>query len=62
MQELERQLQLQNSSRDNHLNKMAQLEEKCSLLMSLAEQVKEQIARLEANGIYYFIMILIQNG
>lgn len=49
---MERQLQLQNSSKENHLNKMAQLEEKCGLLFSLAEQVKEQIERLENNGIH----------
>ncbi len=51
VQELERQLQLQNSSRENHLSKMAKLEEKCGQLSSLAEQVKDQIERLEMNGI-----------
>lgn len=50
VQEQDRQLQLQNSSRENHLNKMLQLEEKCSFLFSLAEDVKEQIERLEVNG------------
>ena len=48
--EQERQLQLQNSSREGHLDKMAQLEDKCSFLFSLAEEVKEQIERLENNG------------
>ena len=53
VQEQDRQLQLQNSSRENHLNKMSQLEEKCSSLFSLAEDVKEQIERLETNGNSY---------
>lgn len=50
MQEQERQLQLQNSSRENYFNKMAQLEEKCSSLFKVAEETNEQIDKLKANG------------
>lgn len=50
VQEQERQIQLQTSSRDNYLSKMAQLEEKCASLFKVAEDTKEHLDTLEANG------------
>lgn len=50
VREQERQLQLQSSSRDSYLTKMAQLEEKCSTLFKTAESATESITTLEANG------------
>lgn len=50
MHEQDRQLQLQMSSRNDYLCKMAQLEEKCSSLFKIAEDTSEQIDKLETNG------------
>ncbi len=50
IQEQERQIQLQNTSRENYLDKIAQIEEKSSFLFKMAEEINEQIARLEING------------
>lgn len=50
VQEQERQIQLQTSSRDNYLSKMVQLEEKCASLFKVAEDTKEHLDTLEANG------------
>lgn len=49
--EQERQLHLQTSSRDSYLSQMNQLDHNCSTALRQAEDISEQMERLEANGI-----------
>lgn len=50
VQEQERQIQLQNSFRENYQTKMTQLEEKCSSLQKLADDTSEEVSSLDGSG------------
>ena len=49
--EQERQLHLQTSSRDSYLSQVNQLDQNCSTALRQADDISEQMERLEANGI-----------
>ena len=51
IQEQERQLQLHASSKENYLSQVSQLEQNCLTVSKEANEVIEQMERLEANGI-----------
>ena len=50
IQEQERQLQLHASSKENYLSQVSQLEQNCLMVSKEANEVIEQMERLEANG------------
>lgn len=50
VQEQERQLHLQGSSRENYLSQVNQLEQNCLSVSRQANEVTEHMERLEANG------------
>lgn len=50
MQEQERQLHVQNSSRENYLTQVNQLEQNCLSVSKQASEVIDHVERLQANG------------
>lgn len=50
VQEQERQLHVQNSSRENYLTQVNQLEQNCLSVSKQASDVTEHMERLQANG------------
>ena len=57
IQEQERQLQLHASSKENYLSQVSQLEQNCLTVSKEANEVIEQMERLEANGTIVTYMI-----
>ncbi len=52
VQEQERQLHVQSSSRENYLTQVNQLEQNCLSVSKQASEVTEHVERLQANGNY----------
>jgi hypothetical protein len=50
VQEQERQLHVQSSSRENYLTQVNQLEQNCLSVSKQASEVTEHVERLQANG------------
>ena len=50
VQEQERQLHVQNSSRENYLTQVNQLEQNCLSVSKQASEVIDHVERLQANG------------